>query len=68
MVKKASLLSLLLLCAYGMVVAQSRTWHVPTYQRFKLGESTKADVERAFGKPVWSGHPIYEEPEGEVKD
>jgi hypothetical protein len=68
MVKKASLLSLSLLCACGIVVAQSRRWQVPTYRGFKLGKSTKADVERAFGKPVWSGHPIYEEPEGEVKD
>jgi hypothetical protein len=33
-----------------------------------LGKSTKADVERTFGKPIWSGHPIYEESVGQVKD
>jgi len=30
-------------------------WQVPTYQGLKLGEATKADVERVFGTPVWSG-------------
>jgi hypothetical protein len=68
MLKKATSLSLLLLCVCVMATAQSRGWHVPIYQGLKLGKSTKADVERAFGKPVWSGHPIYNEPEGEVKD
>ena len=66
--KKVTLLGSLLLCVCGVIAAQSHGWHVPTYQGLKLGKSTKADVERAFGKPVWSGHPIYEEPEGEVKD
>ena len=68
MMRKVTLLGLLLLCVGWLAAAQSQVWHVPTYQKLKLGKSTKVDVERAFGKPVWSGHPIYEEPEGEVKD
>ena len=66
--KKASLSALLLLCACLIAVAQSRGWRVPTYHGLELGKATRADVERAFGRPVWSGHPIYEEPEGEVGD
>jgi len=65
---KAPLLCLLLLGVCGIVVAQTQRWHVPNYQGLGLGKSTKADVERAFGKPLWAGHPIYEELEGEVKD
>ena len=68
MLRKATLLGLSLLCVGWLAAAQSQAWRVPTYQGLKLGKSTKADVERAFGKPVWSGHPIYEEPEGEVED
>lgn len=39
---------------------QQHQWQAPTYQGLFLGSSTKADVERAFGKPVWSGTPEKE--------
>jgi|ERR1051326_8454219 hypothetical protein len=32
-------------------------WHVPTYKGIRPGKSKRADVWRAFGKPIWSGHP-----------
>jgi hypothetical protein len=66
--KAILLLFLILLCACAVTAAQPQRWHVPTYEGMTLGKSTRADIERAFGKPIWSGPPIYEEPEGEVKD
>jgi hypothetical protein len=38
-------------------VARARRWHAPTYRGITLGRSTRADVRRVFGKPIWSGHP-----------
>lgn len=35
----------------------NRKWHIPTYQGLTLGKSMKIDVERRFGKPIWSGAP-----------
>jgi len=35
-------------------------WHTPTYNGLILGQSTKSDVERIFGKPIWSGLPEEE--------
>ena len=32
-------------------------WHTPTYLGLTVGKSTKADIERKFGEPVWSGPP-----------
>lgn len=37
-----------------------REWHASSYQGLILGKSTKDDVERTFGKPVWAGPPEEE--------
>ncbi len=54
---KGLCLSLLVLFTFLVADAQKRRWSVPTYQGLTLEKSTKADAERIFGKPVWSGHP-----------
>jgi hypothetical protein len=50
-----SCLALPLICVAAS--AQARKWSAPTYQGLTLGKSKRANVERAFGKPAWSGHP-----------
>ena len=57
MVKGGSRTCLTIILICGAAYAQARKWHAPTYHGLKLGRSKKADVERAFGKPAWSGHP-----------
>ena len=48
---------LALMLIYVVASAQAHKWRAPTYQGLTLGKSKRADVERAFGRPVWSGHP-----------
>ena len=38
-------------------VKRPAKWQVATYQGLTLGKSKRADVERTFGQPTWSGHP-----------
>jgi hypothetical protein len=49
-------LLLLLICS-AMVAGQNHRWRASGYKGLTPGKSTKADVKRAFGKPVWVGHP-----------
>lgn len=37
--------------------APQQEGQAPTYQGLAIGKSTSADVERVFGKPIWSGPP-----------
>jgi hypothetical protein len=47
-----------------------RKWHLPTYLGLVIGKSTKEDVKRRFGKPIWEGPPeeklIETDSEGEL--
>lgn len=57
MTKKVLCACLLSLLVCGLASAQAGEWHPSAYLGLALGKSKKADVERAFGKPAWSGHP-----------
>src|ERR1700748_3163983 len=57
MVKRVFRLCLALLLVCVAASAQALKWRAPTYRGLTLGRSKRADVERAFGRPAWSGHP-----------